>query len=67
MIKQLASKVDMLVTHNKMLETQISQVAQQQASTVEPSGTFPAQPHPNLKGHLNDITLRSGKELRGSE
>ena len=29
MIKQLASKVDTLATHNKMLETQIAQVAQQ--------------------------------------
>lgn len=29
MIKQLASKVDFVATHNKMLETQISQVAQQ--------------------------------------
>jgi hypothetical protein len=29
MIKQLASKVDTLATHNKMLEMQIAQVAQQ--------------------------------------
>jgi hypothetical protein len=63
MIKQLALKVDMLATHSKMLETQISQVAQQQASAAAPLGTFPAQPQPNPKGHLNAVTLRSGKEL----
>ena len=28
-IRQLVNKVDALATHNKMLETQISQVAQQ--------------------------------------
>ncbi|KAI5397458.1 hypothetical protein KIW84_063322 [Lathyrus oleraceus] len=43
-LKQLASKVDALATHNKMLKTHISQVAQQQASTAAPAGTFPGQP-----------------------
>jgi len=61
MIKKLASKVDTLATHNKMLETQIAQVAQQRVAA--PSGTFPAQPQPNPKGELNVVTLRSGKEL----
>ena len=62
-LKQLASKVDALATHNKMLETQISQVAQHQASTAAPAGTFPGQPQPNPKGHANAVILRSGKEL----
>ncbi|KAK2368342.1 hypothetical protein QL285_081543 [Trifolium repens] len=44
-IKQLTSKLDILATHNKMPETQISQVAQQQASTSAPVGTFHGQPH----------------------
>ncbi|MCI42763.1 hypothetical protein A2U01_0064000, partial [Trifolium medium] len=44
-----------------MLETQISQVAQQQAATATPAGTFPGQPLPNPKGHANAVTLRSGK------
>jgi hypothetical protein len=43
-LKQLANKLDALATHNKMLETQISQVAQQQAFTDAPTGTFPGQP-----------------------
>lgn len=41
LVKQLATKVDVLATHNKMLETQISQVAQQQATTASTVGTFP--------------------------
>ena len=57
LIKQLASKVDYMATHNKMLETQISQVAQQQAETASPTEVFPGQPQSNLKGHANAITL----------
>ncbi|CAJ2645242.1 unnamed protein product, partial [Trifolium pratense] len=63
-----ATKVDALATHNKMLETQISQVAQQQATIAAPAGTFPGQPEPNPKGHANAIhaiITRSGKELQG--
>lgn len=52
-----------MATHNKMLETQISQVAQQQAATTSPAGIFPGQSQLNLKGHANSITLRSGTEL----
>ncbi|XP_045802435.1 uncharacterized protein LOC123896027 [Trifolium pratense] len=63
LIKQLANKIDSISTHNKMLETQISQVAQQQAATAAPAGTLLGQPQPNLKGHVNAITLRSGTEL----
>ncbi|XP_058785071.1 uncharacterized protein LOC131659980 [Vicia villosa] len=62
-IKQLATKVDALATHNKMLETQISQVAQQQAPTAAPAGTFPGQPQPNPKGHAHAIILRSCREM----
>ncbi|XP_058744376.1 uncharacterized protein LOC131616994 [Vicia villosa] len=46
-----------------MLETQISQVAQQQAPTAAPAGTFPGQPQPNPKGHAHAIILRSGREM----
>ncbi|CAJ2679749.1 unnamed protein product [Trifolium pratense] len=68
LVKQLATKVDALATHNKMLETHISQVAQQQATIAAPAGTFPGKPEPNPKGHANvihAIITRSGKELQG--
>ena len=46
---KLTSKTDSIVTHNKMLETQISQVAQQVASSSQTSGIFPGQPETNHK------------------
>lgn len=54
-----------MATHNKMLEIQISQVAQQQAAITSPTRTFPGQPQPNPKRHANAITIRSGTELDG--
>ncbi|XP_058751847.1 uncharacterized protein LOC131651514 [Vicia villosa] len=48
-----------MVTHNKMLKTQISLVAQQQAAHPTPGGSFPGKPQPNPKGHANSIALRS--------
>ena len=38
-------------------------MAQHQASTAAPAGTFPGQPQPYPKGHANAVILRSGKEL----
>ena len=58
-LDMLSSKVDSLCTHNKMLETQIPQVA----SPFQTSGIFPSQPEANLKGQMNDITLRNGRQL----
>ena len=43
-IKQLASKVDLLTTHNKMLETQI---AHQASSSSTPPGRLPSKPEQN--------------------
>lgn len=66
LVKHLATKVDALATNNKILETQITQVAQQQAKTNTPARVFPGQPEPNPKGHANAITLRSGTEYDGT-
>ena len=38
LITQLGTKLDYVITHKKMLETQISQVAQQQATQTTPGG-----------------------------
>ncbi|XP_050919369.1 uncharacterized protein LOC127136902 [Lathyrus oleraceus] len=43
-----------------MLETQISQIAQQQAPQATPEGQFPRQPQPNPRGQANIVTLQSG-------
>jgi len=60
---KLTSKVDSIVTHNKMLETQISQVAQQVVASSQTPGIFPGQTEVNPKTHINVITLRDGKQL----
>jgi len=46
-----------------MLETQISQVVQQVATSSQTSEIFPSQTETNPKGHISDITFRDGKQL----
>jgi len=60
---KLTSKVDSIDTHTKMLETQISQVAEQVATSSQSPGAFPSQTEINPKGRINAITLRDGKKL----
>jgi len=60
---RLSSKVDSLCTHNKMLETQISEVTQQVVSSSQPSRVFPSQTETNPKDPINAITLMDGKQL----
>jgi hypothetical protein len=55
--------MDSISTHNKILETQIFQVAQQVASSSRSSGVFPGQPGPNPKCQMNVVTLRNDKQL----
>ena len=62
-LAKLSSKVDSICTHNKMLETQISQVAHQVASSSQTSGIFPGQPEAKPKGQMNVITHRNGRQL----
>nr|XP_027191113.1 uncharacterized protein LOC113787004 [Cicer arietinum] len=62
-LRQLASKVDSMATHNKMLETQITQVAQQVVLSSRFPSVFPGQPEPGPKGQLNVVTLINGKQL----
>ena len=58
--------MDSISTHNKILETQIFQVAQQVASSSRSSEVFPGQPEPNPKGQMNVVTLRNDKQLEES-
>jgi len=61
-IKQLASKVDSLTTHNKILETQI---VQQASSSTTPPGRLPSKPEQNPREQYNAIVLRNGTHLEG--
>jgi len=60
---KLSSKVDSIFYSQQMLETQISQVAQQVTSSLQPSGVFSSQTKTNPKGPINAITLKDGKQL----
>jgi len=62
-LAKLTSKVDSICTHNKMLDTQISQVTQQVATSSQTPGVFPGQLETNPKGQMNAITLRNGRQL----
>ena len=59
-IQQLTSKVESLVTHNKILETQI---AQQASSSSRPKGMFPGKPATSPHEQYKAITLRNGKQM----
>jgi len=61
-IKQLTSKVDLLTTHNKMLETQITQQA---TSSITLPSRLPSKPEQNPREQCNVIVLRSGTQLEG--
>jgi len=63
-IVKLTSKVDSIATHTKMLETQISQVAQQVDISSQSPGVFPSQTETNPKGHISVISLRDGTQLK---
>ena len=54
--------MDLLTTHNKMLQTQI---AQQASSSTTPPGSLPSKPQQNPREQCNAIMLRSGTPLEG--
>ncbi|KEH17120.1 transposable element protein, putative [Medicago truncatula] len=60
-LSKLNTKVDFIATHTKMLETQISQVAQQVATSSQTPGVFLGQTEPNPKAHVNAISFGGSK------
>ena len=58
-IKQLASKVDVLTTHNKILEAQITQQAS--FSSTSPDRLH-SKPKPNLREHCNCVAMKEEVE-----
>ena len=58
-IKQLATKVDVLTTHNRMLETQI---APKDAFSSAPLDRLPSKPKTNPHENCNCVTMKEDKE-----
>ncbi|XP_050896189.1 uncharacterized protein LOC127102915 [Lathyrus oleraceus] len=65
LVKEFANKVEAMSTHNKIPETQVSQVSQPQVAIAALAGTFIGQSQPITKGDENSITLQSGTWLDG--
>jgi len=65
-LTKLTLKVDSIATHNKMLETQFSQVVQQMVASSQTTGIFPCQTETNPKDPISIITIRDGKQLEDS-
>jgi len=62
-MSQLNTTFESMSTHQKMMETRLAQIAQQVSHLSLPLGHLPGQPETNPKGHINVISLRSGKQL----
>jgi hypothetical protein len=60
-LSKLNTKIDSIFTHSKMLETQISQIAQQVATLSQTPGVFPGQTEANPKAHDNAISIEGSK------
>jgi len=61
----IASKVNVLTTHNRMLETQI---AQKVAFSSAPLDRLPSTPEPSPREHCNCVTMKEdGEDLTDSE
>ena len=56
-----------MASHNKMLETQVAQLAQQPAESNRQQGQFTGQPQQNPKERINAVVLRSGRLLSDAE
>ena len=62
-ITQLTSQFDAMATHQKAMDTQIAQIAQQVSRLSRPQGHLPGQAETNHRGHVNVVsTVRDGLE-----
>ncbi|XP_021765666.1 uncharacterized protein LOC110730162 [Chenopodium quinoa] len=57
------NNIQQLQARNKLMENQISQLAHQVGQSVKTPGAFLGQTEKPPKGHMNAVTLRSGKQL----
>ncbi|XP_057248164.1 uncharacterized protein LOC104893987 [Beta vulgaris subsp. vulgaris] len=57
-----SNSLQQIHAHNKMMENQMTQLAQQISHLSKPSGQLPGQTEPNPKGYTHAISLRSGRE-----
>ncbi|XP_048491283.1 uncharacterized protein LOC125492650 [Beta vulgaris subsp. vulgaris] len=56
--------IQQIQAQNKLLESQISQLAHQVGQSSKATGHFPGNTKQPSKGHINAVILRNGKELQ---
>jgi hypothetical protein len=61
------SSINEIKAHNKLMENTITQISQQLSQLNKSSGQLPGQTEQPQRGHINAVTLRSGKELKEPE
>ncbi|XP_021764004.1 uncharacterized protein LOC110728668 [Chenopodium quinoa] len=62
-IQHQSSSIQQLQAQSKLMENQISQLANQVSQSLKTPRTFLGQTEQPQKGHMNVVTLRSGKQL----
>jgi len=55
-INLLTSRLDALAVHQKTMDAQITQIAQQVSHLSRPQGDLPSQPETNPRGYINAIS-----------
>ena len=55
-----SSAIQQIQAHNKIIDNQRAQMAQQLSNLSKPSGQLPSNTEKNTSGHVNAVTLRSG-------
>ncbi|KAL2906850.1 Protein HEG-like protein 1 [Bienertia sinuspersici] len=61
--EKIDNQIQQLQAQSKLLESQVSQLAHQVGQSSKAPGHFPGNTEQPPKGHINAVTLRSGKEL----
>jgi len=56
-LSSLTSKFDAMAAHQRVMDTQIAQIAQQVSSFFRPQGQLPGQPETNSQGHVNTLSV----------
>jgi len=56
-INQLTSKFNAIASHQKVMDTQITQITQQVSHLSQPQGHLPGQLETNSRDHINAISM----------
>ena len=64
-VNLLTSRLDVMAAHQKTMDAQIAQIAQQVSHLSRPQGHLPSQPETKPRGHVNGMPMM-GERLEES-